>query len=279
MSMELQLTPAQVEITQGIANKAYLKNGLASQLEYYKCIEVTPETMKDAKSDRADLNKLRTAIDDQRKAVKKHFTELYKPFEDDCKELIAMIDEPIAAIDSQMSALNDKRKAEKRAALEEYFEEICHLDFVRLEDILDPKWGNVTAKTDKLKEDMAAKMKRISGDFHEIWELYADSPMRVAIMTRFENTLDKGAALAYAAEIERRERAERERREQERLAAERVDKSFGGLPDMGDVKTTPPLPQPEQVGSVTFTVTGTKAQIIALRDFMKTNNINFTVKR
>lgn len=275
MSMELLLTPAQVEITQGIANKAYLKNELASQLEYYKSIEVTPETMKDAKSDRAALNKLRTAIDDQRKAVKKQVEGLYKPFESDCKELIAMIDEPIAAIDSQMSALNDKRKAEKRAALEEYFEEICHLDFVRLDDILDPKWGNVTAKTDKLKEDMAAKMKRISGDFHEIWELYADSPMRVAIMTRFENTLDKGAALAYAAEIERRERAERER--------EQAEKQRHAEPDPYPIPVQKVYEQPahmgEPVGVVTFTVTGTKSQIIAIRDFMKANNIRFTVKR
>lgn len=279
MSMELQLTPAQVEITQGIANKAYLKNELASQLEYYKSIEVTEETMKDAKSDRADLNKLRTAIDNQRKAVKKHFTELYKPFEDDCKELIAMIDEPIAMIDSQVAVLNDKKKQEKRQAIEDYFAEICTADFVKLDDILNPKWANATMKIQTIKDELAAEVQRISDDYAEICKLYADSPMLTAIKQRFEQTRDKGAALAYAAEIERREQAERERREQERLAAERVDKSFGGLPDMGDVKTTPPLPQPEQVGSVTFTVTGTKAQIIAVRDFMKANGITFTVKR
>lgn len=275
MSMELVLSPEQVEITRGIQNKEYLKNELACQLEYYKGLAVTEENMKDAKSDRAALNKLRTAIDDQRKAVKKQVEGLYKPFESDCKELIAMIDEPIAAIDSQMSALNDKRKAEKRAALEEYFEEICHLDFVRLEDILDPKWGNVTAKLDKLKEDMAAKMKRISGDFHEIWELYADSPMRAAIMTRFENTLDKGAALAYAAEIERRERAERER--------EQAEKQRQAEPEPYPIPVQKVYEQPahmgEPVGSVTFTATGTKAQITALRDFMKANGITFTVKR
>lgn len=275
MSMELVLSPEQVEITRGIQNKEYLKNELACQLEYYRGLAVTEETMKDAKSDRAALNKLRTAIDDQRKAVKKQVEGLYKPFESDCKELIAMIDEPIAAIDSQMSALNDKRKAEKRAALEEYFEEICHLDFVRLEDILDPKWGNVTAKLDKLKEDMSAKMKRISDDFREIWELYADSPMRVAIMTRFENTLDKGAVLAYAAEIERRERAERE--------GEQAEKQRHAEPDPYPIPVQKVYEQPahmgEPVGSVTFTATGTKAQITALRDFMKANGITFTVKR
>lgn len=289
MSMELQLTPAQVEITQGIANKAYLKNELASQLEYYKSIEVTEETMKDAKSDRADLNKLRTAIDNQRKAVKKHFTELYKPFEDDCKELIAMIDEPIGMIDCQVAVLGDKKKQEKRQAIEEFFSQICTADFVKLDDVLNPKWANATMKLQTIKDELAAEVQRISDDYAEICKLYADSPMLTAIKQRFEQTRDKGAALAYAAELERREQAERERKEaaerakaeQERRESEQAARTapqaqpFDDLPDMAQPAEAPSEP----VGAVTFTVTGTKSQIIALRDFMKANNINFTVKR
>lgn len=289
MSMELQLTPAQVEITQGIANKAYLKNELASQLEYYKSIEVTEETMKDAKSDRADLNKLRTAIDNQRKAVKKHFTELYKPFEDDCKELIAMIDEPIGMIDCQLAVLGDKKKQEKRQAIEEFFSQICTADFVKLDDVLNPKWGNATMKLQTIKDELAAEVQRISDDYAEICKLYADSPMLTAIKQRFDQTRDKGAALAYAAEIERREQAERERKEAaERAKAEQGRREseqaartapqaqpFDDLPDMAQPAEAPSEP----VGAVTFTVTGTKSQIIAIRDFMKANNINFTVKR
>lgn len=290
MSMELQLTPAQVEITQGIANKAYLKNELASQLEYYKSIEVTEETMKDAKSDRADLNKLRTAIDNQRKAVKKHFTELYKPFDDDCKELIAMIDEPIGMIDCQVAVLGDKKKQEKRQAIEEFFSQICTADFVKLDDVLNPKWGNATMKLQTIKDELAAEVQRISDDYAEICKLYADSPMLTAIKQRYEQTRDKGAALAYAAEIERREQAERERKEaaerakaeQERRESEQAARTapqaqpFDDLPDMAQKPAEAPS---EPVGAVTFTVTGTKSQIIAIRDFMKANNINFTVKR
>lgn len=291
MSMELILSPATVEITQGIKNKEYLKNELASQLEYYKGLTVTEETMKDAKSDRATLNKLRTAIDNQRKVVKKQFTEMYKPFEEDCKELIAMIDQPIGAIDSQMDVLNEKRKAEKYAKLEEYFTLLQPPAFVKIENVLDPKWGNTTAKLDKLKESMAARVQQIIDDLTEVRKLYADSSMLTAIEQRFEQTLDKSAALAYAAEIERREQAEKERRRREeeakrakaeQEAAEReaaehipVQEAFTPPEDMVTHSTA----QPKPVGKVTFTVTGTKSQIIALRDFMKANNINFTVER
>lgn len=287
MSMEIILTPATVEITQGIKNKDYLKKELASQLEYYKGLAVTEETMKDAKSDRATLNKLRTAIDDQRKAVKKQFEGLYKPFETDCRELIAMIDEPIAAIDSQMQVLNDKKKAEKRGELEKYFELLQPPAFVKLDDVLDPKWSNATAKLDKLKADLADKVQRIADDSAEVRRLYSGSPMLTAIMERFEHTRDKGAALAYAAELERKEqqRKEREAAEKARLEAERqaqvqsepyiIEKSSAAPAD-AVVKT---VEQPEVKGRVTFTVVGTKAQIIAVREFMKANGITFNTLR
>lgn len=282
MSMELILNPALVEVTQGIKNKEALKVELSSHLDYYRNLAVTEETMKDAKSDRATLNKLRTAIDNQRKSVKKQFTDLYAPFEADCKELIAMIDEPIGAIDSQMEVLNDKRKAEKYAELQKYFALLQPPAFVKIESVLDPKWGNATAKLDKLKADLAEKVQKIVDDNAAIRELYADSPMLAAIVERFEQTLDKGAALAYAAEIERKEKAEQERKAQER----KKTPPQPPIEPTSDNDTPEPqkpaesatiAPQGEPIGRVTFTVTGTKAQIIAVRDFMKQNGIKFDV--
>lgn len=277
MSMELILLPAQVEITQGIKNKEELKSELANRLEYYRGLVVTEDGMKDAKTDRATLNKLRTAIDDERKKVKKQFTDLCAPFEADCKELIAMIDEPINAIDSQMDALNEKRKAEKRAELERMFKMLEPPAFVKIDDVLDPKWGNATAKIDKLKADLAENIQRIADDLADIRGLYADSPMLPAITERFEKTLNKGAALAYAAEIERKA-------EQERLKAEQERKDTSAEPPAANIpEANQPEPthvaKSEAIGRVTFTVTGTKAQIISVREFMKKNGISFEVVR
>lgn len=280
MPMELILSPASVEITQGIKNKEQLKAELTEQLEYYKGIVVTEDSMKDAKSDRATLNNLRTAIDDQRKAVKKQVEGLYKPFENDCKELIAMIDKPIAMIDSQVAALDDVRKKEKLAALTEFFGKINTLDFVRLEDVLNPKWSNKSIKLDKLKDEISGNIQRIVDDYAEIRTLYADSPMLTAILQRFEQTRDKSAALAYAAEIERKERAEQERKAKIIAEIEKPillsEKEVSAEEPITAAKT---LEQPERLITGAFRVTGTKAQIIALREFMKANNITFEVIR
>ena len=283
MAMELILKNGTVTIPQAIENIQLLKQELADRLDYYKSLIVTEDGIKDAKADKANLNKLKTAIDSQRKEAKRQTMALYEPLERECKELLAMIDEPIAAIDGQLKAFDEKKKAEKFAALVEFFEQINTLDFVKLEHVLNPKWGNVTMKLDALKDEISGAIQAIVDDYAEIKKLYADSPMLTAIVQRFETTLDKSAALAYAAEIERKEQARKEReaaeqaaREQQMIAPEKNEPTPQGPAD--PIVTEAP-PQAEPTGSVTFTATGTRSQIIALRDFMKQNNIVFTVIR
>jgi len=297
MAMELILKNGTATIPQAIENIQILKQELADRLDYYKSLIVTEDGIKDAKADKANLNKLKTAIDSQRKEAKRQTMALYEPLERECKELLAMIDEPIAAIDGQLKAFDEKKKAEKFAALVEFFEQINTLDFVKLEHVLNPKWGNVTVKLDTLKDEISGAIQAIVDDYAEIKKLYADSPMLTAIMQRFETTLDKSAALAYAAEIERKEQArkaaeearrvaeqarkeceaaEQAAREQQMIAPEKNESTPQGPADPTVVEAPP---QAEPTGSVTFTATGTRSQIIALRDFMKQNNIVFTVIR
>lgn len=293
MAMELILKNGTVTIPQAIENIQLLKQELADRLNYYKSLIVTEDGIKDAKADKANLNKLKTAIDSQRKEAKRQTMALYEPLERECKELLAMIDEPIAAIDGQLKAFDEKKKAEKFAALVEFFERVNTLDFVKLEHVLNPKWGNVTVKLDALKYEISGAIQAIVDDYAEIKKLYADSPMLTAIVQRFETTLDKGAALAYAAEIERKEQQRKAAEEAQKKAWESseppmptkfmppepepipVQKAFTAQTDTV-VKT---VEQPEPVGTVTFSATGTRSQIIALRDFMKQNNIVFTVIR
>lgn len=289
--MELILKETQVTIPQAIENIQYLRKELKDQLEYYEGIIVTPDTIKNAKSDKAALNKLKTAIDNQRKAVKKDVMALYEPLEAECKELLGMIDRPIEAIDRQLKAFDEQKKAEKYAALVEFFEKINCNGFVKLDDVLNPKWGNSTVKLDTLKQEVAAEVERISFEHTEIKRLYAGHALLPAILERFEQTRDKGAALAYAAEIERKEQQRKAAEEAQKKAWESteppmptkfmppepepipVEKSFTP-PEETVIHTTV---QPEPMITGTFRVTGTRTQIIALREFLKTSNINFEI--
>lgn len=286
MSMELILRNADVTIPQAIENIQYLRQELAARLDYYKGVIVTEDTIKDAKADRANLNKLKAAIDDQRKEVKRQTMALYEPLEKECKELLSMIDEPIGVIDSQLKAFDEQKKAAKYQALTEFFAKVNTLDFVKIEHVLNPKWANATAKLDTLKDEMSGNIQRIVDDYAEIKQIYAKSPLLTAILQRFEQTRDKGAALAYAAEIERRERAEQERREREaaekarREQEQREAEQIQRQPDeaiMHPTVPTPAEPAPEPIGQATFRVIGTRSQLRTLAAYMRENGIKYEV--
>ena len=287
MSMELILRNADVTIPQAIENIQYLRQELAARLDYYKGVIVTEDTIKDAKADRANLNKLKAAIDDQRKEVKRQTMALYEPLEKECKELLAMIDEPIGVIDSQLKAFDEQKKAAKYQALTEFFAKVNTLDFVKIEHVLNPKWANTTAKLDALKDEMSGNIQRIVDDYAEIKQIYAESPLLMAILQRFEQTRDKGAALAYAAEIERRERAEQERREreaaekarreQEQREAEQIQRQPDEVIMHPTIAPTPAEPAPEPIGQATFRVLGTRSQLRALAAYMRENGIKYEV--
>lgn len=272
MSMELILKDVQVTIPQQIENLEQLKTELAPKLEYYNNLVVTEDSIKDAKSDKAKLNKLKTAVEDRRKDIKKQVMGLYEPLEKQCKELTSLIDAPILAIDKQIKAFDEIKKQEKFEELKTFFKKISCLSFVKLEDVLNPKWGNSTSKLDKLKEEVSERVQRLTDDYSEIKKLYENSPMLTAVVQKFEETKDKAHTLAYAAMLEKQYQADQKQKQQVGI----INKSADLLPE--DVKVTEPIQQTaEPILSGTFKVTCSRSQLIALRNYMNDNDIQFEI--
>ena len=78
MSMELVLKSVSVDLPQEIENLEQLKAELTPRLEKYNNLVVTEDSIKAAKDDKANLNKLRKAIEEQRISIKKQYLEPYK---------------------------------------------------------------------------------------------------------------------------------------------------------------------------------------------------------
>lgn len=98
-----------------------MKSELSIKLKQYNALVVTEDSIKSAKDDKAKLNKLRTAIENKRKEIKKQCLAPYEKFEMQCKEIVGMIDKPIAAIDNQVKAFDEIEKTNKYASLQQYF--------------------------------------------------------------------------------------------------------------------------------------------------------------
>ena len=68
-----------------------LQKWITEQVEKYQGLTYTDETIKNAKEDRAALNKFKERIDAARKDVKKRYLEPYNNFEEKVKSLYEKI--------------------------------------------------------------------------------------------------------------------------------------------------------------------------------------------
>lgn len=267
-----------------------LKTELRSQLEVYKNLTVTADAIKVAKSDRANLNKLKTAVEEYRKDIKRRCLEPYNAFEGQCKELVNIIDEPINAIDEQVKAFEDKEKQDKYDALKAHFDSIAKDDCISLDLILNPKWANKTNKLNDLKAEIEDQIDRVHDELKKLSEQYGDAPYYAAIVNKYKEALNYSAAIVLATSL-KFEQEQEERRKKK--AEEALKVAQAATPQPAPVQSEP-QPEPvaveqpvqqtaptanEPVGMVSFTVKGTKSQIVALSKFMKKNGIEYAVIR
>ena len=86
-----------------------IKNWLITKTKEYKDVVYTPETIALAKQDRATLNKVSSAINDEKKRIKNELLKPYVDFENKCKELMAIVDDASGTIDKQIKEFELKQ--------------------------------------------------------------------------------------------------------------------------------------------------------------------------
>ena len=121
-----------------------LKTSLIEKTEAYKHLVYTVDDIKAAKADRAELNRLKKAINDERLSKQKEYMKPFDAFKKQVDEIIAIIDEPVKIIDAQVKEFEAKIKAEKETECRKKFDELNTLDWLKYEQIADSKWLNAS---------------------------------------------------------------------------------------------------------------------------------------
>lgn len=221
----VEQTPALIS-----CNYEEIRQQLMAQMEVYKGMEYTDETIKDAKADRAALNKLAKELDERRKEVKREYNKPLDLFESQVKELIAIINEPVGLIDSKVKDYENRVREEKKAIIQEYWMEKAVQLPEELRDrvwnhLYDSRWENATtsAKTykDAIDNGIADILKGIEtiksmgSEFEEegLRAYYASFVLPDAIATISRLNAQKEAIL-------QREREKMEREAREKAEAE-----------------------------------------------------------
>lgn len=264
-------------------NQEEVKAWVAARVQDYKNIAYTEDQVKDMKKDRADLNKLRTAFESERKRLKKVCMEPYNLFEQQVKEVVALIDEPIQLIDSQLYELEERRKQQKKKDIEALFDTIGFQTFVILDNIFDQKWLNASVSLGKIEEQMKSIMYKIGTDVATIGNLPEFS---FEAMEVYKKTLDLNKAILEGqrlAEIQKRKQQYEE--EQKRIAEEKARQEEQEQSVLAEVveETAPveervdasPEPVRPDLVQMDFRVWCTKEQLMDLREYLIAHQIKF----
>lgn len=209
-------------------NFEQIKEQLEAEMKLYSSLVFTEDQKTTAKKDIANLRKLKTAIDAKRKEVKKSFMKPYDNFDGKVKELLALIDQPIALIDKQVADFEAKQKAEKQEKIKETFAEVIEdNDFITLESIYKKEWENVSTSMKSIKADMVEKIFSIKQDLQTI-EAFGSDACEKAKATYLSNGYNLALCIQYIQQYEQQkkeiEERERIRKEQEakRLEEQRI---------------------------------------------------------
>lgn len=291
--MELKIMSPQEEgfIKEIQWNHEELKAEIAAKMNDYNSLVFTEETIKEAKADRANLRKLKEAFETERKRIKKKCMEPYDRFEKQVKEVTVLIDEPIRLIDTQIKEVEEKRRDQKMQGIQELFDEMGFQSFVTLEKIFDLKWLNASVPMKKVEESMQEIKNGIGQDVFTIHQLPEFS---FEAMETYKRNLDLNQAVQEGqrlSDIQKRKKAyeeqEKRRREEEaalaarqkaeenraRESTKKEEKHKTEAQEAEVEKET--NPEQEKFHVIDFRVSGTAEQLVALKEFMIKNRIQY----
>lgn len=248
-----------------------LKEQLSKNLEKFKNIVYSDDSIKDAKTDKANLNKFREAIENERKRVKNLCLKPYNDFEAKIKVITQLIDEPILVIDTRVKSYEQKNKDAKKEEIEKYYLAIIGdlIDLLPLDKIFNDKWLNLTTSIKNVEKEILLIIEKAKFDLQTIKDL--KSEWELTLIDTYLSTLDISAALREKTRLEER-KAALEAMEQKTTIVNEQAPATGTLEDF---KEDDKVVFEEKIYLRKFWVEGTKEQLTGLREYMAKTGIKY----
>ncbi|MCR5705166.1 MAG: DUF1351 domain-containing protein [Eubacterium sp.] len=294
--MELQIyNPTAENIIKSVDwNFEELKQEITTKAADYKMMVYTEETIKDAKKDRANLNKFIKALEDKRKEVKKMMLEPYQQFEGQVKELVAIIGDANMNIDSQVKAYEQKKRDEKFDVVKQIYDDSIGnsdmKDILPFERVFKESYLNSTTTKKTIINEMEDLRDRVC---HDLETINADTgeyqfEMKQAYLRNLDMTEALQAKNAYEENARRKAEYEAQRKaaEEERIAKEKAEAERIAEAGAKKEEFIPPVVDEEldkkafahaeeKLVTIEFAVTGTVEQLKELKQYLKDNNYTY----
>ena len=300
---EVDYQPSTIEIK----NESALAEMVESTATYYESLVFTDDNIPEAKKARADLNKIATLLDDQRKTVKRSYNEPLKSFEDKIKAYSNRIKSVGDGIKESIDEYEAEQVRIRMGKINQLVDEMLDshqlvpTDLAQLE--IPKSWYTQSAFTKKgeptkktveevhgklgyiaLEKKRIAEAKSAVRDFAELSGLYPYA---------WENLIDQGLSsgevidrIKQAVEQKKADEAEKERqriakaeydaameevrkRSQEQVGNVIIDGSTGEIVEPVEKQET------DEVMTFTLEISGPKSKLHLLNQFMTDQGITF----
>lgn len=278
--MELKVN--EITIPEAIQfNYEELKQELTEKVGMYETMVYTDDQIKLAKSDKANLNKLKKALNDERIRREKEYMKPFNEFKAQINEIIAIIDKPVAVIDKQVKAFDEKKKLEKLKSIKELFENISDKpEWLKLEQIFSDRWLLASVSMRQVQDGIEGWLNEINSNLSilaELPEYSFESTEMYKSSLDIQKSISEGKRLA---EIQKRKeeqerlQKEAEERTKAKKQAEMIDNEIGEavFNNAPDIKAQEPV---EVAQWISFSAKLTVDQAVELREFFERRKIEF----
>lgn len=260
--MELRIAP--YKMPEAIEfNFEELKAELIDRAAMYETVVYDDAHIKEAKADRASLNKLKKAINDERIRRKKEYMKPFEEFEEKVAEIIQIIDRPCAIIDKQVKEYEDGLRQRKLESVVSLWEDgVEHPHWMTLRQFWSEKWLNASVTMKSIEAEMRAKVEQAEKDMAVLLELPEYS---FEAQEEYKRTLNLQAAIEEGKRL-----ADIQKRKAEQEAAK--------TPDITNAPAQTPVFLAEEEAEaqwVAFEALLTVEQAKALKGFFRANGITF----
>lgn len=172
-----------------------LKMELEAKAKEYASVVYTEDQVKLAKEDRASLNKLKKALNDERIRMEKEYMVPFNDFKAKINEIIGIIDKPVLAIDSQIKAYEQQKQEQRRADIIAFFNEAVRPEWLKIEQIWKSRWLNASVSMNSIKADINAELDAINTNVNTLLNL---PEYGFEAVEAYKSTLDINKALNEA---------------------------------------------------------------------------------
>lgn len=202
-------------------NEAEVRENLTGMLAAYTGRVYTPDTIKDAKADRAAVNKLDRQLSEAARSAKAFYMKPLDEFLQSTKQMQIQCKEISGAIDQQVKAVEDAQRQDKADALRlVYADSIGELaELISFDRLLVPQWLNKTYDLSKASRELRKSIETRREELYLIRESCGEDAESCTV--EYLRELSLNAALA---EHTRRQSAREaaHRAEDQRLAAQQA---------------------------------------------------------